>query len=356
MEPQAPRPQQGPNTDDISPNSSTPTFPVAQSSAVQPQAPQPVIPQAQFADTGFVATAAVTGSGGGAFVGSAGVLPAGESEKSFLVTFLLAFFLPWLGADKFYLGKIGLGVLKILSLLTFIGYIVWATLDTIMLLAGKTKDKDGNQLSGYEQNRKIAFAVFIIFTLISVLAGAFTVYTVTKAAKDVVNTVSDTVKEVSKDCPNGACTVDLAPTKFQEVVSTEGIDASVVAAQIDPAITGEAAEDGKQYVVVNILVSNKQSSSMAMPGMFYYKTSDGTLVADTSTVSGSSADSPKNVRLADDVTGSGNLSGISTLKPNTAYAGQYLIFHVPKGELGQVVWFQNALDTNSRKLAIFELK
>ena len=49
-----------------------------------------------------------------------------ESQKSFVVTWLLAYFLGGLGVDRFYLGKVGTGLLK---LFTLGGLGVWALVD-----------------------------------------------------------------------------------------------------------------------------------------------------------------------------------------------------------------------------------
>ena len=67
-----------------------------------------------------------------------------ESDKSFVVTWLLAWFLGSFGVDRFYLGKIGTGVLK---LVTLGGCGVWSLIDLIMVLVGSTKDTNGRPLA-----------------------------------------------------------------------------------------------------------------------------------------------------------------------------------------------------------------
>ncbi|MFL1381806.1 MULTISPECIES: TM2 domain-containing protein [unclassified Nocardiopsis] len=62
------------------------------------------------------------------------------SPKNWLVTVLLSFFLGYLGVHRFYVGKIGTGVLM---LITCGGVGVWALIDFIMVLLGKFKDSDG---------------------------------------------------------------------------------------------------------------------------------------------------------------------------------------------------------------------
>lgn len=66
-----------------------------------------------------------------------------KSEKDWLVTLLLCLFLGGLGVHRFYAGKIGTGILQ---LLTAGGCGVWALIDLIMILTGKFTDNDGNTI------------------------------------------------------------------------------------------------------------------------------------------------------------------------------------------------------------------
>ncbi|WP_302160990.1 TM2 domain-containing protein [uncultured Ruminococcus sp.] len=65
--------------------------------------------------------------------------------KSKMVALLLSIFLGGLGIDRFYLGYIGLGILK---LLTGGGFGIWWLVDLIMIATGKMKTKDGQELAG----------------------------------------------------------------------------------------------------------------------------------------------------------------------------------------------------------------
>lgn len=66
-----------------------------------------------------------------------------SSDKKILPAFLLCFFLGGLGIHRFYVGKIGTGILWMLTLGLFgIGALV----DFIMILVGSFKDKDGRVL------------------------------------------------------------------------------------------------------------------------------------------------------------------------------------------------------------------
>lgn len=66
------------------------------------------------------------------------------SEKKRLVAFILCFFLGPLGVHRFYVGKVGTGVVQILTLG---GLGIWVLIDLIMILLGSFKDKEGNVIS-----------------------------------------------------------------------------------------------------------------------------------------------------------------------------------------------------------------
>jgi len=63
-----------------------------------------------------------------------------KSEKGFVPTLLLALFLGGLGVHRFFVGKIGTGILQ---LLTIGGLGIWALIDVIMIAVGSFKDKAG---------------------------------------------------------------------------------------------------------------------------------------------------------------------------------------------------------------------
>lgn len=62
------------------------------------------------------------------------------SDKGFVPTVLLCFFLGVLGVHRFYVGKIGTGILQ---LITLGGLGIWALIDFIMIVVGKFTDGDG---------------------------------------------------------------------------------------------------------------------------------------------------------------------------------------------------------------------
>ncbi len=62
------------------------------------------------------------------------------SPKGFVPTVMLCFFLGALGVDRFYVGKIGTGIVQ---LLTLGGLGIWALVDFIMVVTGNFKDSQG---------------------------------------------------------------------------------------------------------------------------------------------------------------------------------------------------------------------
>ena len=62
------------------------------------------------------------------------------SDKDWTVLLILSILLGGLGVDHFYTGKIGTGILK---LITLGGCTIWALIDLIMVITGGFKDSNG---------------------------------------------------------------------------------------------------------------------------------------------------------------------------------------------------------------------
>ncbi len=66
-----------------------------------------------------------------------------SSPKSRLVALLFCLFLGALGVHRFYVGKVGTGILQ---LITLGGVGLWVLIDLIMIAAGSFRDKEGLRL------------------------------------------------------------------------------------------------------------------------------------------------------------------------------------------------------------------
>ena len=91
-----------------------------------------------------------------------------KSEKNWLVALLLCIFLGALGVHRFYVGKIGTGLLQIFTLG---GCGIWVFIDFIMILVGSFKDKDGNgkrrwwyHLGSSVNERSVNYSKFVTAT------------------------------------------------------------------------------------------------------------------------------------------------------------------------------------------------
>lgn len=70
--------------------------------------------------------------------------PPAYTDKRILPAFLLCFFLGFLGAHRFYVGKIGTAIAQIF---TFGGLGVWWLVDFIMIIVGGFRDKNGVKIT-----------------------------------------------------------------------------------------------------------------------------------------------------------------------------------------------------------------
>ena len=64
-----------------------------------------------------------------------------STQKSWLVTLLLCLFVGTIGVHRFYVGKIGTGILQ---LLTFGGFGIWTLVDFILIACKKFTDANGD--------------------------------------------------------------------------------------------------------------------------------------------------------------------------------------------------------------------
>ena len=106
---------------------------------------------------------------GGAPVQAGAPAASAMPERSFIATWMFSLLLGFLGVDRFYLGKVGTGILK---LITIGGFGIWWLIDLILTLAGLQRDKEGRLLPDFEQYRLISWIITAAAFGLSVLTSA----------------------------------------------------------------------------------------------------------------------------------------------------------------------------------------
>ncbi|WP_315914003.1 MULTISPECIES: TM2 domain-containing protein [unclassified Arthrobacter] len=215
---------------------------------------------------------------------------AGVGTKSFIATWLFALFLGIFGVDRFYLGKVGTGILK---LVTLGGAGIWVLVDLIITLAGKQRDKQGRLLAGYDKHKVVAWIVTAVLLVIGSVSGGGAAGGSSAAPDALKNTVITAPKV---DAPVEAPAVDPAAdapapeAPAQEAEPTVGVPFTVKmgngnvaritivsAVRTDVVSTNVLATEAKngEYLLLDVLWETESGTTSANPLYFSVKTDDG---------------------------------------------------------------------------------
>ena len=91
-----------------------------------------------------------------------------SSQKDFMTAAMLSLFLGMFGVDRFYLGKVGTGILK---LITLGGLGIWYLIDLILILTGSMRSKNNQLLGNRKKNLKLALIITAVILLASAVTG-----------------------------------------------------------------------------------------------------------------------------------------------------------------------------------------
>ena len=190
------------------------------------------------------------------------------SSKSFVATWLFAWLLGFFAVDRFYIGKVGTGLLK---LVTFAGFGIWYLVDLIIVLSGSARDKQGLPLAGFAQHKKIAWiataAAIVLSLLISGVNAAANPNApapVAPAASEETDTNTDTVPTTPDEPEADTATVqqwaDDSYGTFEAVTATGTGDNLITLPDGATAGLVTAQYDGSSNFSISVLNASNEST------------------------------------------------------------------------------------------------
>ena len=213
------------------------------------------------------------------YPGGPGMGGYGVSNKSFLVTWLLSLLLGVLGVDRFYLGKVGTGLLK---LFTLGGLGIWALVDLILVLTNKQRDKQGLLLEGYDRHKKVALIVTGVVILLSIISnatrGPSAPVTAPPAAAPAVEAPAAPAAAPAAEAPAASSDKRVGEAFTADMGNGNIARITIVSATYGDAITtGPFASPAKNggFLTLDVLWETEKGETSSNPLYFKAKDADG---------------------------------------------------------------------------------
>lgn len=193
-------------------------------------------------------------------------VPQQVSNKSYLTTFLLAAFLGGLGVDRYYLGEIGTGLLK---MITLGGFGIWSLYDVITTLAGSRKDKEGRELKDQKKYQKICLIIFIVMLIGFFITGFYSGLSDENKKKSQTSSSSQSTETTAPDTAssskpaNSTTSTGVPIGKLVVVKDQEGHPFEVTLIKYVETAKGAdqyiSPDSGKRFTAVQLKLTNKSA-------------------------------------------------------------------------------------------------
>jgi len=116
-----------------------------------------------------------------------------QKDTKYITATYFSLFLGMLGVDRFYMGYVGLGILK---LITFGGLGIWWLIDLIWIALGNAKTKRGVRLVRNDDDTRLALIGVGIFVLLQVVGAVLGTVSYATTLRSIDNGLTEITKSL----------------------------------------------------------------------------------------------------------------------------------------------------------------